>query len=102
MRSDIFALLKSASKEAQAIMGESFTFAGETYKGTINRGDPEIAPGPNGFERTETLSIVATKTQFDSSPVAAPRASVTARSRSWWCTGVDSDDLHYFLRCVPK
>lgn len=93
-------ILASAATQAQTILGESFTLAGETYKGVVTTA-PEFIPGPNGIERVDKLSIVATKGQFDTAPAAVPRVAVSLGGQSYWCTAVDDDDLHYFLTCVP-
>ena len=101
MNSHLSRLLAGAAKQAEALMGESFTLGGATYHGTVRNDPPQFIPGPNGIQRQESLTIVATKAQFATAPTAAPRMAATIGGSAYWLTSVDDDDLHYFLGFVP-
>lgn len=101
MNSQLTSQLGWASKQAQKILGEDFTLGGTTYQGVVRRGEPTFLPGPNGIERIEEITVVATIGQFASAPTAAPRTTAAIGSRAYWLTRVDSDALNYFLTFVP-
>lgn len=83
----------------ESLWGESFTYAGSNYSGTIAdvRGEGRLVF--TGIEDFADLIIEAKKAQFASAPVAAPRSLLVARGLNWRVVAVTSDELTYTLTC---
>lgn len=104
------AQLATAAAQAQRVLAPladpdnegDFTIGSDDFTGVMNLRTVAMEPGPNGLKRIEELEIVATRSQWDTAPEAAPRFAVTALGRDWWCVKVSPAGPCWSLTCVPS
>lgn len=107
----LYAELASAAAEAQTILAPicdpsaagDFTLSDRTgtFVGTFNEFDAQDPLDVSGIRTIRLLTILATRDQFDTPPVSAPRTSLTAKGATWLVTSVTDMPFHYRLTCRP-
>lgn len=70
MNDELKALMGEAMAEAEGLMGETWTFDGQSWFAVVAQGSPDIGMILPGYVSTQSFTLKATLAQFGGTPPA--------------------------------